>query len=189
MILNDILIWNLCILITKSLEGVHDVCVYIINVKIWLHYTKKERVQIFCPSFIGGAWSGAQLMRQKIWTHSTSKPYVNFLSSLISKVLSLLFSHSLQKKCLLATKNLWRTQKTLSKNLICDGKILQYLEIGSEPSPIDCFKKFHTKKDGKEWATDHTKALYVCNLYQSFNFVINFSFFVVLIIHMVFIYV
>ena len=21
-----------------------------------------------CPSFIGGAWSGAQLMRQKIWT-------------------------------------------------------------------------------------------------------------------------
>ena len=29
----------------------------------------------------------------------------------------------LQKKSLLATKNFWRTQKTLSKNLICDGKI------------------------------------------------------------------
>nr|POE90878.1 hypothetical protein CFP56_26524 [Quercus suber] len=37
---------------------------------------------------------------------------------------------------------------------------LQYLETGSEPSPIDCFKKFHTKKDGKEWATDHAKTLY-----------------------------
>ncbi|XP_030946440.1 uncharacterized protein LOC115970942 [Quercus lobata] len=35
-----------------------------------------------------------------------------------------------------------------------------YLETGSEPSPIDCFKKFHTKKDGKEWATDHAKTLY-----------------------------
>ncbi|KAL0014014.1 hypothetical protein SO802_001083 [Lithocarpus litseifolius] len=35
-----------------------------------------------------------------------------------------------------------------------------YLEMGSEPSPIDCFKKFHTKKDGKEWATDHAKTLY-----------------------------
>ena len=23
---------------------------------------------VSCPSFIGGAWSGAQLMRQKIWT-------------------------------------------------------------------------------------------------------------------------
>nr|POF05103.1 hypothetical protein CFP56_05713 [Quercus suber] len=34
-----------------------------------------------------------------------------------------------------------------------------YLETGSEPSPIDCFKKFHTKKDGKEWATDHAKTL------------------------------
>ena len=49
--------------------------------------------------------------------------------------------------------------------------------MGSEPSPIDCFKKFHTKKDGKEWATDRAKTLYVCNLYQSFNFVIKFSFF------------
>ena len=48
--------------------------------------------------------------------------------------------------------------------------------MGSEPSPIDCFKKFHTKKDGKEWATDHAKTFYVCNLYQNFNFVINFSF-------------
>ena len=66
---------------------------------------------------------------------------------------------------------------------------MQYLETGSEPSPIDCFKKFHTKKDGKEWATDHAKTLYVCNLYQNFNFVINFSFFVVLILHVVFIYV
>nr|POF09126.1 udp-n-acetylglucosamine transferase subunit alg13 like [Quercus suber] len=36
----------------------------------------------------------------------------------------------------------------------------KYLEMGSEPSPIDCFKKFHTKKDGKEWATDHAKTLY-----------------------------
>ena len=63
---------------------------------------------------------------------------------------------------------------------------MQYLETGSEPSPIDCFKKFHTKKDGKEWATDRAKTLYVCNLYQSFNFVIIFSFFVVLIIHVVF---
>ncbi|XP_075664906.1 uncharacterized protein LOC142634496 [Castanea sativa] len=35
-----------------------------------------------------------------------------------------------------------------------------YLEMGSEPSPIDCFKKFHTKKDGKEWANDHAKTLY-----------------------------
>ncbi|KAK9987047.1 hypothetical protein SO802_031998 [Lithocarpus litseifolius] len=35
-----------------------------------------------------------------------------------------------------------------------------YLETGSEPSPIDCFKKFHTKKDGKEWATNHAKTLY-----------------------------
>nr|POF27322.1 hypothetical protein CFP56_25576 [Quercus suber] len=35
-----------------------------------------------------------------------------------------------------------------------------YLETGSEPSPIDCFKKFHTKKDGKEWAIDHAKTLY-----------------------------
>ncbi|KAL0006725.1 hypothetical protein SO802_008227 [Lithocarpus litseifolius] len=35
-----------------------------------------------------------------------------------------------------------------------------YLETGFEPSPIDCFKKFHTKKDGKEWATDHAKTLY-----------------------------
>ena len=24
-----------------------------------------------CTSFIGGAWSGAQLMRQKIWTQQT----------------------------------------------------------------------------------------------------------------------
>ena len=48
--------------------------------------------------------------------------------------------------------------------------ILKYLEAGSEPSPIDCFKKFHTKKDGKEWATDHAKTFYVCNLYQNFNF-------------------
>ena len=53
---------------------------------------------------------------------------------------------------------------------------MQYLETGSEPSPIDCFKKFHTKKDGKEWATDHAKTLYVGNLYQNFNFVNNFSF-------------
>ncbi|KAF3947138.1 hypothetical protein CMV_026690 [Castanea mollissima] len=35
-----------------------------------------------------------------------------------------------------------------------------YLEMGSEPSPIDCFKKFHTKKNGKEWANDHAKTLY-----------------------------
>nr|XP_023919529.1 uncharacterized protein LOC112031082 [Quercus suber] len=35
-----------------------------------------------------------------------------------------------------------------------------YLETGSEPSPIDCFKKFHTKKDGKEWATDKAKTLH-----------------------------
>ncbi|KAL0002288.1 hypothetical protein SO802_016069 [Lithocarpus litseifolius] len=35
-----------------------------------------------------------------------------------------------------------------------------YLETGSEPSPIDCFKKIHTKKDGKEWATDHAKTLF-----------------------------
>ncbi|KAL0017281.1 hypothetical protein SO802_004350 [Lithocarpus litseifolius] len=35
-----------------------------------------------------------------------------------------------------------------------------YLEMGTEPSPIDFFKKFHTKKDGKEWATDHAKTLY-----------------------------
>ncbi|KAF3957490.1 hypothetical protein CMV_017503 [Castanea mollissima] len=35
-----------------------------------------------------------------------------------------------------------------------------YLKTSSEPSPIDCFKKFHTKKDGKEWATDHAKTLY-----------------------------
>ena len=32
-------------------------------------------------------------------------------------------STSLQEKCLLATKNFWRTQKALSKNLICNGKI------------------------------------------------------------------
>ena len=30
---------------------------------------------------------------------------------------------ALQEKCLLVTKNFWRTQKTLSKNLICDSKI------------------------------------------------------------------
>nr|POE57681.1 hypothetical protein CFP56_38463 [Quercus suber] len=35
-----------------------------------------------------------------------------------------------------------------------------YLEMSSKPSPIDCFKKFHTKKDGKEWATDQAKTLY-----------------------------
>nr|POE94095.1 hypothetical protein CFP56_47499 [Quercus suber] len=35
-----------------------------------------------------------------------------------------------------------------------------YLETDSKPSPIDCFKKFHTKKDGKEWATNHAKTLY-----------------------------
>ena len=36
---------------------------------------------------------------------------------LASKILSL------QEKCLLATKNFWRTQKALSKNPISDGKI------------------------------------------------------------------
>nr|POE94097.1 hypothetical protein CFP56_47501 [Quercus suber] len=35
-----------------------------------------------------------------------------------------------------------------------------YLEASFEPRPIDCFKKFHTKKDGKEWAIDHAKTLY-----------------------------
>ncbi|KAL0010507.1 hypothetical protein SO802_005615 [Lithocarpus litseifolius] len=35
-----------------------------------------------------------------------------------------------------------------------------YLQTGSGPSPIDCFKKLHTNKDGKEWATDHAKTLY-----------------------------
>ena len=30
---------------------------------------------------------------------------------------------TLQKKCLLATKKFWRTQKAVSKNLIFDGKI------------------------------------------------------------------
>ena len=164
-------------------------CVYIINVKIWLNYTKKKESKSSVQVLLVEHEVEHNWWDRRFGLILHQKPYVNFLSSLISKVLSLLFSHSLQKKCLLVTKNLWWTQKALSKNLICDGKILQYLETGSEPSPIDCFKKFHTKKDGKEWATDHTKALYVCNLYQSFNFVINFSFFVVLIIHMVFIYV
>ena len=27
--------------------------------------------EVSCPSFIGGAWSEAQLMRQKIWTHAS----------------------------------------------------------------------------------------------------------------------
>ncbi|KAL0011401.1 hypothetical protein SO802_006509 [Lithocarpus litseifolius] len=36
-----------------------------------------------------------------------------------------------------------------------------YLETSSEPSPIDCFKKFHTKKDDKEWAIDDAKTLYI----------------------------
>ncbi|KAF3976311.1 hypothetical protein CMV_000486 [Castanea mollissima] len=39
-------------------------------------------------------------------------------------------------------------------------KYEMYLEMGSEPSPIDFFKKFHTKMDGKEWANDHAKTLY-----------------------------
>ena len=34
-----------------------------------------------------------------------------------------IYIHTLQKKCLLAIKNFWRTQKALSKNLIFDGKI------------------------------------------------------------------
>ena len=33
------------------------------------------------------------------------------------------FKYVTNQKCLLATKNFWSTQKALSKNLICDGKI------------------------------------------------------------------
>nr|POE61730.1 hypothetical protein CFP56_54840 [Quercus suber] len=73
------------------------------------------------------------------------------------------------------------TRPSLDHNEVCEQKLSQILppssepqtdegvpqasnsviiEASFEPSPIDCFKKFHTKKDGKEWAIDHAKTLY-----------------------------
>ena len=104
MILNDILIRNLCILITKSLEGVHDVCVYIINVKIWLNYTKKKESKSSVQVLLVEHEVEHNWWDRRFGLILHQKPYVNFLSPLISKVLSLLFSysllfsHSLQKK-------------------------------------------------------------------------------------------
>ncbi|KAL0011767.1 hypothetical protein SO802_006875 [Lithocarpus litseifolius] len=67
-------------------------------------------------------------------------------------------------------RNKFKIFSTVGSAPMANYRYEMYLETGSEPSPIDCFKKFHTKKDGKEWATDHAKTIYACNLYQNFNF-------------------
>ena len=43
-----------------------------------------------CPSFIGGAWSGAQLMRQKIWTPLASTVVKKFYFLTQKVILSIL---------------------------------------------------------------------------------------------------
>ena len=78
--------------------------------------------QIHVYAYNNGRWK-MFFPPQKWQRIPRKKPWIQVSHPQKSWVLINLHPTPLQKKSLLATKNLWRTQKALLKNLICDGKI------------------------------------------------------------------